>query len=109
VAIFHLIVLTGLGIMVSGASAFKGVNFKPSTLVFLKVGIIILLLAWVVLWAWSLFSLLPSQRTVSAPGFVGGTKVRHTVPSKREELPTYSSVVVCCAVLPSLHRYPNDV
>jgi hypothetical protein len=95
--------------MVSGASAFKGVNVKPSTLALLKVGIIILLLAWIVLCAWSLLSLLPSQRTFSAPGFVGGTKVNHTISSKREELLTYSLVVVCCTVLPSLYRYPNDV
>ena len=88
VAIFHLIVLTGLGIMVSGASAFKGVNVKPSTLALLKVGIIILLLAWIVLCAWSLLSLLPSQRTISAPGFVGGTKVIHIIPTKRGELLT---------------------
>lgn len=79
VANFHLIVLTGLGIMVSGASAFKGVNVKPSTLTLLKVGIIVLSLAWVVLCAWSILSLLPSQRTVSAPGFVGGTKLLYAV------------------------------
>jgi hypothetical protein len=73
---FHLVVLTGLGLIASGASAFKGVDVKPGTLTLLKVGIIILLLSWVLLCAWSFLSLLPSQSTPDAPGFVGGTKVR---------------------------------
>jgi hypothetical protein len=74
VGIFHFIVLTGLGLVASGASAFKGVDVKPIDLTLLKVGITILLLTWVVLCIWSLLSLLPSQRTIDAPGFVGGTK-----------------------------------
>ncbi|KAE9380391.1 hypothetical protein N431DRAFT_522467 [Stipitochalara longipes BDJ] len=79
VAIFHLIVITGLGIVASGASAFSGVNVKPSTLTLLKVGIIILLLSWVILCVWSLLSMLPSQQTVDAPGHVGGTKLLYAV------------------------------
>jgi hypothetical protein len=75
VAIFHLIVITGLGIVASGASAFSGVDVQPSTLTLLKVGIIILLLSWVILCAWSLLSLLPGQQTVDAQGYFGGTKV----------------------------------
>jgi hypothetical protein len=83
VAIFHLIVITGLGIVASGASAFSGVDVKSSTLTLLKVGIIILLLSWVVLCIWSLVSLLPSQQTVDAPGYSGGTKVRSYLPNEQ--------------------------
>lgn len=75
VAIFHLIVLAGLGCVASASSAFKAVDVKPGSLTLLKVGIIILLLTWVVLCIWSLLSLLPSQQTMNAPGFIGGSKV----------------------------------
>ena len=76
VAIFHLIVMAGLGIVASGASAFSGGNVNSSKSTMVKVGIIILLLSWVVLCIWSLLSLLPNQQTADAPGFCGGTKVR---------------------------------
>jgi hypothetical protein len=107
--IFHLIVVTGLGCVASGASAFKGVNVKPSDLTLLKVGIIILLLSWVVLCLWSLFSLLPGQRTVDALGFVGGTKVCAIIACHHEYMLTFDSDLIRCAILPSLRRYPNDV
>jgi len=79
VGIFHLTVLAGLGLVASGASAFNGADIKPTDLTLLKVGIIILLITWVILCIWSLFSLLLSQRTVEAPGFVGGTKILYVV------------------------------
>jgi len=86
VAIFHFFVVAGLGIVASGASAFSGVDVKSSRLTMLKVGIIILLLAWVILCIWSLLSLLPTQQTPDAPGYVGGTKVRQTVSDNNKEM-----------------------
>jgi hypothetical protein len=109
VAIFHLIVLTGLGLVASGASVFKGVDVKPINSTLLKIGIIILLLTWVVLCVWSLFSLLPSQRTVDAPGFVGGTKACQVFPNiyKYQVLLTFNSDTLCCPILSALRWHPN--
>ncbi|KAF4630269.1 hypothetical protein G7Y89_g7871 [Cudoniella acicularis] len=79
IACYHFIVITGLALIVCGSSAFKGGAVSSGTLALLKVGIIVLLLAWVVLIIWGLFSLLLSQRTKDTPGFSGGTMLLYAV------------------------------
>ena len=76
VGAFHLVVVSGLGLVASSSSAFRGGDVKSSTLTLLKIGVVILLVSWVILCAWVLASFLPSQQTRAAPGYVGGTKVR---------------------------------
>ncbi|CZR51469.1 uncharacterized protein PAC_01345 [Phialocephala subalpina] len=77
VLLYHIFVTTGLALLASGSSAFSSSTNNPnkSDENLLKVGIVILLLSWVMVYVWGLFSLLPSQGRRDAPAYSLGTKL----------------------------------
>jgi len=77
VLLFDLFLMSGLGLICAGASAFKvTAKANQTDLTLLKIGIIIFLIGWIILCAWSLASLLSSQRTPNSPTYEDASKVR---------------------------------
>ncbi len=74
---YHTLVVVGIVLIAIGASAIEGSNAAPksSDETLLKVGIVVLLVAWVVLVGWVGLSLLPSQIQYGVAGLREGTIV----------------------------------
>jgi hypothetical protein len=78
VLLFDFFLMSGLGLICAGASAFKATTTKanPTDVTLLKIGIFVFLIGWVMLSGWSLASLSPSQATPDSPTYTDGSKVR---------------------------------
>lgn len=88
VIVYHLLVTTGLALVVSGASAFNVNASNTGDEGLIKGGILILLLAWLVVIVWTVLSFLPSQYNRDASSYSSGTKVyplssHHFAPSQK--------------------------
>ncbi|RDL41039.1 Uncharacterized protein BP5553_01018 [Venustampulla echinocandica] len=82
VGLYHLLVAAGVGLVAAGASAVNknsGTAPKQSDVTILKVGITTLLVSWSLVCIWAVFSLLPSQKTTPALGYIPGTKILFVV------------------------------
>ncbi|KAH6668208.1 hypothetical protein B0J14DRAFT_600067 [Halenospora varia] len=79
---YHLLVVTALALVASGASALSTSTSTPppaSKLTLLKTGVVILLLAWLVLVLAALYSLLIPRSSPSSFPSLGGTRLLHAV------------------------------
>ncbi|PVH85002.1 hypothetical protein DL98DRAFT_584059 [Cadophora sp. DSE1049] len=76
VIVIHLIITSGLALVASGASSFGAKEEKNKhDEIFVKIGIMVLVVGWVLVCVWTLISFLPSQYNRDAPIFINGSKL----------------------------------
>jgi hypothetical protein len=76
--LYHFFVMSAVGLVAAGGSAYSGgTSVKQSDVTLLKIGVLMMLIAWTILAAWAIISLrsIPEKRMVRT--YANGTKVPH--------------------------------
>jgi hypothetical protein len=73
---YHGLVVAALALVITGVAGEEGNDPKPVDMTLRKVGLVVVLICWFVLVAWTALSFLRGQSDMNAPAYADGTRVR---------------------------------